>query len=137
MLLLLFPLMISVISLYFSEGWIRTCLKPRNRIPPRLPSMPQEACAPVLTSHSVTTKLSRWPFHTRGSRALSCPSRRFVPSRIRSHCTEIQSQTYLMLTHEPSASSEKLTVNTWLHTASQTLLELLQDSIPHQQKVPA
>lgn len=111
-------------------------LKPHNRIPPHFPSIPQEACAPVLISRSAMTKLLRWPFPTRGSRALSCPSRRFVPSHIRLHCTETPSPTYPTLTREPSASSEKLTGNTWLHTDSQTLLELRQD-LTHQQKLPA
>lgn len=122
--------------LLFSQGWIRTCLKPHNRIPPHLPSIPQEACAPVLISHSAMMKLLRWPFPARGSRALSCPSRRFVPSHIRSHCTEIRSPTYPTLMREPFASSEKLTGNTWLRTDSQTLLELWQD-LTHQQKLPA
>ena len=125
-----------LLFLLFSQGWIRMCLKTHNRMPPRHPSIPQEACAPVLTSRSAMTKLFRWPFPARASRALSCPSRRFVPSRIRSRCTETRSPTYPTLTHEPSASSEKLTANMWLHTGSQALLELLQD-LTRQRKVPA
>lgn len=128
--------MFIIIFLPFSQGWIRKCLKPHSRIPPRPPSIPREACAPVLTSRSATRKLLMWPFPARGSRALSCPSRRFVPSPIRSRCTETRSPTYPTPTRGPSASSEKLTGNTWLRTDSQTLLELRQD-LTHQPKLPA
>lgn len=83
------------------------------------------------------TKLSRWPFHPRPSQVLSCLSRRFVLSRTRPHCTETQSPTYLTLTREPSASSEKRTENTWLLMDSQTLQEGWRDLTPQQQRVPA
>lgn len=134
--LLHFPWCLLSFSL-FSQGWIRTCLRLHNRIPPpRLPSIPQEACAPGLISRSAMTRLLRQPFPARPSRALSCPSKRFVPSHIRWPSTETRSPTYPTPTREPSASSEKLTGNTWLRTDSQTLPELRQD-LSHRQKLPA
>lgn len=129
--------MLKYFFLPFSKDWIRTSLRLHHKIPPHRPSSPPEASAPVLTSHLVMMKLSRWPFPPQSSRVLSYLSRRFVLSHTRLHSTETRSLTYLTLTHEPFASFEKRTVNTWPLMDSQTLQEGWRDLTPQQWGVPA
>lgn len=80
---------------------------------------------------------SKQPFHIAHSQVPSFPSRRFVPSPTRLHCTGTQSLIYLMLTHEPSASFGKHTVSTWLLTDFQTLRVGWQDLTPLRLRVHA
>lgn len=119
------------------KDWIRMFLRLRLKIPQHPPSSPQEACVPVPTSPSVTTRPSKQPFHIAHSQVPSFPSRRFVPSPTRLHCTGTQSLIYLTLTHEPSASSGKHTVSTWLLTDFQTLRVGWQDLTPPRLRVHA